>query len=583
MDTTRNERGAVLITTVVALLLVASLSAALLTTVAVEDSKSRSNDDVVTGDFLADGAAEIAEKLVLRSVVNWMELPRGVNDYEIGGHPIHFEIRRAGGHWVEFDPDGVRVINQPVLIRAWTDSNGYEREISRLINVGVTPLFQFTVFYDADLEILPYPNMTISGRVHTNNDLYLGSDNTLTLDTSYLHAVGDIFRRRKDSGLASAGQVNIRASDGMGTFYPMDSKYEFEDAGISSVSGFDSSFLGHDRNGDGDYIDAGELSPWVVEAIERWGGSVQSAVHGLRELVAPDVKTIKRFVQADGGAGGDYDYDSDTDTYYEVPRGTGAYRKGHYHRQADLVIEDDRMYVAGGISLPIPPGVMREVEMYDAREGKTIRVSEIDLVMLQTMGLWPANGLMYVVRSGASETQPDGVRLTNGSELAAPLTVVSENQVFIHGDYNNVDKKGAAVIGDAVNVLSSNWDDSKTAGSLPVASPTEVMASIITGSYKTAEGNYNGGFENMIRLHENWENVPCTILGSFVNIFDSEQATGHWSYGGDTYIAPDRTFDFDSDYKQIANLPPFTPVVARVRHIAWYEGSSFENPIYEEE
>ena len=81
--TTRNETGAVLITTVVAILMVASLSAALLTTVAVEDTKSRSNDDIVTGDFLADGAAEIAEKLVLRPVVNWMELPRGCSPASI--------------------------------------------------------------------------------------------------------------------------------------------------------------------------------------------------------------------------------------------------------------------------------------------------------------------------------------------------------------------------------------------------------------------------------------------------------------------------------------------------------------------
>ncbi len=81
--TNRNERGSVLITTVIALLVVASLSAALLSSVAVENDRSLSNDDVVTGDFLADGAAEIAEKVVLRSVVNFAELPAGVLNYNI--------------------------------------------------------------------------------------------------------------------------------------------------------------------------------------------------------------------------------------------------------------------------------------------------------------------------------------------------------------------------------------------------------------------------------------------------------------------------------------------------------------------
>lgn len=580
--THRNETGSVLITSVIAILVVASLSAALLSSVAVENNLSLSNDDLVTGDFLADGAAEIAEKVVLRSVVNFAELPREVVQYDINGHTIEFSIKRAGPHWVEYDPDGVRVLNQPVLIKAWTTVNGYRREVNRLINVGVTPLFQFTVFYDGDLEILPFPNMTISGRIHTNRDLYLGSDNTLSLDSRYVHAVGEVYRRRKDIGLPSAGTVRVR-SNSSGNMETMDSKFELMLQGIASESGFDSSFLGYDRNGDGDYIDSGELSPWVVEAMERWGGSVQSSVHGLRELVAPDVRSIKRFVETDSGTGGDYEYDENTGTYYEVTPGTGTHRKGHYHGLADIVVMDGELYDADGTPLMVPPGVLVEKQMYDAREGKDIYVTEIDLAALAAAGMWPVNGLIYAARTDASPDQPNGIRLTNGETLSDELTVVSEDPVFIHGDYNVSDKKGAAVIGDAVSVLSSNWDDSKTSGTLPFASPTQVMASIITGSYATSEGNYNGGFENMIRFHENWTGVNCTILGSFVNVFDSEIATGRWVYGSDHYLAPDREFDFDSDYRQVSNLPPFTPIVARVRNIAWFEGKDFDEEIIEVE
>jgi len=55
--------------------------------------------------------------------------------------------------------------------------------------------------------------------------------------------------------------------------------------------------------------------------------------------------------------------------------------------------------------------------------------------------------------------------------LADRLTVVSPNPVYIWGDFNVNDKKPAAVICDAINLLSNRWDDSKTDGHLPRPPP----------------------------------------------------------------------------------------------------------------
>lgn len=72
--------------------------------------------------------------------------------------------------------------------------------------VSYVPLFQFAAFYKNDLEILPGPDMVLTGRVHTNGDLYLDAGSelhiedapALGLNTVQVSAAGGIYRGRKD-------------------------------------------------------------------------------------------------------------------------------------------------------------------------------------------------------------------------------------------------------------------------------------------------------------------------------------------------------------------------------------------------
>jgi len=572
MDIGREQRGSVLISGIVTILVIAGLSAALFTTVAVEEGSSRRNGSQAHGRFVADGGAEVVEKLILKSLANHDPLPRN-GDFEIQGHLVEYAIELPPGDHVDTDDDGIHTLVQPVSVRTRTVVDGYVENVNRVLMVGQTPIFQFAVFYDSDLEILPGPDMTLRGRVHTNSDLYIGSGGALTIDSGYLRAVGDMYRRRKNDGSHATGTVNVRLRGAEGEFARMDSFLELTTQGIPSVSGFDSDFEGYDINGDGDYVDPGELAPWVIEAMDRWGGTVQTSVHGMRELVAPSVNSIQRYEVAPEGQG-DYELDPETGDYYRVPEGTGTYWPGYYHRKADLVILDQKAYDADGNEIPLPDGVLVEREFYDAREGRTVTVTEIDVRLLGEAGLWPSNGLLYAARHDARVTQPNGIRLANAKELAGPLTVVSEGPVYTLGHYNARNKKPAAVISDAFNVLSRGWDDTKGPGELPPAEPTAIAAAIITGSYETESGQYNGGFENLVRFHEDWSGVESLIRGSFVNIYDSQLAKGRWQYGGDVYTAPRRNWDFDPDFNNVDSLPPFTPMVNHVRAVAWYDRKS---------
>ena len=66
------------------------------------------------------------------------------------------------------------------------DNNGRAKAtVVRLVEDQLIPLFQFAVFYNGALEVLPGANMTIAAapirRIHSNSDIYLAADGSATL------------------------------------------------------------------------------------------------------------------------------------------------------------------------------------------------------------------------------------------------------------------------------------------------------------------------------------------------------------------------------------------------------------------
>ncbi len=140
------------------------------------------------------------------------------------------------------------------------------------------------------------------------------------------------------------------------------------------------------------------------------------------------------------------------------------------------------------------------------------------------------------------------------------------------GSYNTVGKKPAAVIGDSLNLLSNSWNDTKTASTLPVATATTYNLSFATGNVPTAGSAYSGGYENLMRLHENWNGVTMTLVGSMNCLWTSSIAVSPWqSPSGNYYRKPVRAFGVDPDLLAGA-LPPFTPMsVSVTQTIYWVD------------
>lgn len=239
------------------------------------------------------------------------------------------------------------------------------------------------------------------------------------------------------------------------------------------------------------------------------------------------------------------------------------------------------------------------VSFYDFREGKTVKAVQLNVAALNTW-LGSSTGVslnnkmtlddghainsvyVYNGESMSSSVMP-AVRVANGSVLPSQgLTVVTPDPLYVLGDYNangtslnngaNVANTApAALIGDAITVLSPNWSDSYTS-STPVSSrtpvPTTVNAATFEGIVPSRGANYSGGVENFLRLLEDWtSSITLTYNGSIVVMFPSQYATNNWS--GSYYGVPHRDWAFDLNFLTRKGLPPLTPEVQAIIRQSW--------------
>ncbi len=534
-----NQKGFVILTCLAVLFMLGIIGAA---------AVMKSSDDVeisgtqlrdVNALYAAESGAEYAYTLFRNSIDanNAPPNPLPSGSLPIDGYTVSYAMDQYDTTRMTNMKSGVYrglygLANQyDIFSTARSDANPVGNTIQLRTEKVLVPVFQFAVFYEPDLEIHPGPYMTLEGRVHANGNLWLGSHNGLDIE-SFLTAAGTIKHGRKPGSGQSVGNGSVSIKDANGNYQDMD-------------------------NGDGTWLDNTDAD-WVDKSLERWDGQVQDKEHGINELYLPVAVSgdpIDIIKDANGGANPDS---------YEHKAGLKIIDGTAYWRQPDDTWAD----VTANM---IAEGSLTSNTFYDGREQKNIDALNIDISKLNSSAYWPSNGLIYTKQTVGGVNQP-ATRLVNGSSLRSGLTVVSENPVYTQGDYNSVGKKPAAIIGDAYNILSNDWDDANSA--LPLAdrdaSNTTINVSFITGNTTTGEDghDYNGGLENLPRFLEDWGGKTLKLRGSMVDLWESEQATGAWSYGS-YYKAPNRDWGFDYDLLDPNKLPPGTPMVNLVVKKQW--------------
>ena len=92
----------------------------------------------------------------------------------------------------------------PINLLATADfPGGQEVSMMRSAQVALIPVFQFGVFSESDLSFFPGPAMDFAGPIHTNGDLYLAGQATVTFH-SQLSAYGNVVRTVLANGNSTA-------------------------------------------------------------------------------------------------------------------------------------------------------------------------------------------------------------------------------------------------------------------------------------------------------------------------------------------------------------------------------------------
>ena len=249
---------------------------------------------------------------------------------------------------------------------------------------------------------------------------------------------------------------------------------------------------------------------------------------------------------------------------------------------------------------------------FDQREYKTNNVTQIDV---RSFAVWAnTNGLVQGKLPGAANVYPTilyvadrrvnakelaVVRLVNGAQLpdnnGLGFTVATPNPLYVQGNYNVQTASSAtnasagtsnttytvpaALISDALTVLSSHWSDAVsftskyTTGNASYAATTTntINAAIITGtvaSTGTSGTTFSGGVHNLPRLLEDWSGTHLFLNTSIIRLWNSQLATNQFRNPGGFsptpvnpyYNPPTRHFNFDTNFLNPNKIPPGTPV-----------------------
>jgi len=478
-------------------------------------------------------------------------------------------------------------------------SNITVRTGRRFINSN-TSLFQYSIFFQGDLELNPGSgNTIINGDVEANGSIYMGprSGASLQLNGKVRYLQGDYFNTDSSGNTTYINPNAPQPPVGVTLIAPIDASGNTLAAGSSQL----------EQNTSPENL-LGGIDP-TAEAQNRpdlFGpaGLTTPAQWTAAQLAQAENNVYRSLIVPPPSASTNNEYPNATITSPPTPDDDVISVRRAYSR-ADLQINvatDGTITVTqivNGLSTDVTAtfasAITAPTPVYDERENKTISMTKIDVGVLKTTlgNLRSSNGtnhfdfqgLLYVNLKSSSSATPAAVKLVNATSIpfnastGAGFSVATNGGMYVQGSYNTsplTDSTGTVVNGsdglpravpsmlmaDAITVLSTNWADntantplSSRVASLSVAegSAMTVNAGLLTGNIPSTSGASSGGAQNLIRYLEDWSGKTVNFKGSIGRLFSSTQFVAPYTGPGSVYMQPNRSFSFDT------NIPTHPP------------------------
>ena len=489
----------------------------------------------------------------------------------------------------------VRSLTDPTLVVS----------VSRYFQQAEASLFQAMLFFQNDLELHPGPSMTLYGLVHTNANLYAaaGSSGSLTFSSnvSYVGSPSTFAPATQHPTLNYHENANGYVEGVTQTLYNQESSNwnSYNDPVYSSSSNSQLSNVTQ------------ALDPLGLNGIPTdTSNPNDTGTHEIIERPKPSSSSPAATILADTSytdpIASHRLYDSanlrilvNRNTATNGGQSVRVYQPGS-NAADSYEIAPTGSATAPNITDKIIAAITPDTgtgDITDFREGRVINADTVDMSKLTpALNAYSSNnGVVYIsditnADANGQTGNSDAIRLQKGGVLPdSGLTLVSDGAVYVQGDYNtgttygpnaangaivttaqpvsnqNLDptqytvagytQKPAAVMGDAVMILSNNWLDSNSSQqvSARVATPTTFNAALVSGQVLTTSTAASGGAHNFPRFLETWGGSNFTYHGSMCELYASQHFTG--TYGkSNVYGAPNRRWFFDNNF--LSTPPP---------------------------
>ena len=493
--------------------------------------------------------------------------------------------------------------------------------VSRYFQKVQSSLFQAMLFFQDDLELHPGPQMTLYGLVHTNANLYAaaGSNGSLTFASNvsftgnpstlsttsadkvdargYVEGVTATLAQQEGSNWNSFNLPQYQSSKAN----QLSQVAALDPLGTSAQASLLPSQQNNNTTGLHEIIERpapGQTDPAVYASHRVFGNA------GLRISINRNDSTQPIRVYRPDTSDPLWSSEYHTNSSVEIVPAAIANKnlsKGATPAPANIADQiTAAIALSTGSSAPTSTGGSTgKGEIMDFREGREVNLNTVDVSKLTPVlnSYSSYNGILYIsdithADSNLETSNVDAIRLKKGGVLPDQgMTVVSDGAVYVQGDFNTgttyiadlangavgisaqpiantgadptkytvagYTQKPAAIMGDAVMILSNAWTDLNGHSTLSVrnAIPTTLNTAILSGQVLMDPNSVkaSGGAHNFPRFLENWSGNNFTYYGSMVELYQSK----HWKgvYGSsNVYSPPNRRWFFDSAF--LTTPPP---------------------------